>query len=63
VNERYPHAIDAKSGAEFTLGKTPTPKAPGLKAHNVHVVLESTSAKRDQIRAAIDRSKVERVVQ
>jgi len=63
VNERYPHAVDAKSGAEFTIGKAQTPKEPGLKAHNVRVVIESTSAKREQIRAAIDKGKVERIVQ
>jgi hypothetical protein len=63
VNEQNPRAINPKSGAEFTVGAAQTPKAPGLKAHNVRVVLESSSTKRDQIQAAIDKGKLARVLQ
>jgi hypothetical protein len=63
VNEQNSRAINPKSGAEFTVGAAQTPKTPGLKAHNVRVVIESTSTKREQIQAAIDKGKVARVLQ
>jgi ATP-dependent 26S proteasome regulatory subunit len=63
VNEQNSRVINPKSGSEFTVGAAQTPKPPGLKAHNVRVVFESTSTKRDQIQAAIDKSKLARVLQ
>jgi hypothetical protein len=63
ANERNPKSPDPKTGAEIVVGKTPTPKAPGLKVHNVRVVLEGAAAKREQIQSAIDKEKLARIMQ
>ncbi len=63
ANERYPRSPDPKAGSEIVVGKTPTPKSPGLKVHNVRVVLEGSTARREQIQAAIDKDKLARIVQ
>ena len=63
ANERNPRSPDPKAGAEIVVGKLPTPKSPGLKVHNVRVVVEGAAGKREQIQAAIDKEKLARIVQ
>lgn len=63
ANERNARAADPKAASEIVVGKAPTPKAPGLKVHNVHAVFEGSADKRQQIQAAFDKGKLERILQ
>jgi hypothetical protein len=63
ANERTPRRLDPDAASEWVAGKLPTPKSPGLKVHNVRVVMEGPAARRATIFSALDKAKVARVVQ
>jgi hypothetical protein len=63
ANDHDPRSPDPKAGSEMIFGKTPTPKSPGLKVHNVRAVVEGSAVKREQIQAGIDKVKLARIVQ
>jgi hypothetical protein len=63
ANERQPRRLDPAAASEVVAGRLPTPKSPGLKVHNVRVVMEGPPARREKILAALDRDKLARIVQ
>ncbi len=63
ANERAPRRLDPAAASEVVAGKLPTPQSPGLKVHNVRVVMEGPAARREKILAALDKNKVARIVQ
>lgn len=63
ANAIRPDSPNPKVASEIVVGKTPTPKSPGLKVRNVRAVAEGKAAKREQILAAIDRKKLGSIVQ
>lgn len=56
-------ASSAAAGAPIVIGKTPTPKSPGLKVHNVKIYLEGSAEKRGVIQAAIDKEALARIAE
>jgi hypothetical protein len=62
VNEAYPEKFDQVHASDIVVGKIPAPRAPGLKVHGVRMVLKGP-AKREELMSAVDKAKLERLLQ
>jgi hypothetical protein len=61
VNEVYPQKDDQAS--EIVVGKVPAPRSPGLRVHSVRMVLKGPAQKRQEIESAVEKAKLERLLQ
>jgi hypothetical protein len=55
--------VNPATASEIMVGKAPARNAAGLKVQGIRAVVEGPAAKREQIRDAIDRAKLTRLLQ
>jgi len=63
VNETYPEKLDPAYVSEVAVGKVPDPRSPGLKVQSVRVILKGPTAKREELRSAVQKAKMERLLE
>lgn len=63
VNELYPDRLYPATESEIVVGKVPAPRSPGLKVHGVRMVLKGPAPKREELRSAVEKGKLERLLQ
>ena len=62
ANEMFPDKLNPAEESEIIIGKVPAPRSPGLKVHGVRMVLKGP-AKREELMSAVDKGKLERLLQ
>jgi hypothetical protein len=63
VNEVYPEKFNPSQASEIVLGKVPAPPSPGLKVHGLRLVLRGPAPKREELKSAVEKAKLERLLQ
>jgi hypothetical protein len=63
ANEIYPEKFDPSQASEIVLGKVPAQRSPGLKVHGLRMVLKGPAPKREELRSAVEKAKLERLLQ
>jgi hypothetical protein len=63
VNEPYPEKLDQSQASEIVLGTVPVRGSPGLKVHGVRMVLKGDAPKREELKSAVEKAKLERLLQ
>jgi len=63
VNEVYPEKLNPSQASEIVVGKVPAPRSPGLKVHGLRLVLKGPAPKREELRSAVEKAKLEHLLQ
>jgi hypothetical protein len=63
ANEAYPEKLNPSQASEIVVGKVPAPRSPGLKVHGLRLVLKGPSSKREELRLAVEKAKLERLLE
>jgi len=63
ANEIYPEKFDPSQASEIVLGKVPAQRSPGLKVNGLRMVLKGPAPKREELRSAVEKAKLERLLQ
>ncbi len=63
VNEIYPEKLDRSQASEIVVGEVPVKGSPGLKVRGLRMVLKGPAAKREELRSAVEKAKLERLLQ
>jgi hypothetical protein len=62
VNEMYPEKIDQSQASEIVIGKVPVQGSFALKVHDVRMILKGPAPKREELRSAVEKARLERLL-